>query len=88
MSEDEEAGTVFDRAEREAGRVAVPMRTICETIINHPASIGDEARACQADVVVSGKSRESRISRLLTRDSNPSILGMLPERAELMIRAS
>jgi hypothetical protein len=88
LAEDDEARSLFERVEREAGRVAVPMRAIYETTIDRPATIGVVARDCRADVVVVGKPRGGRISGLLARDPTPSILRLLPERASLMIHAS
>lgn len=88
LPEDDEARSLFDRVEREAARFGVPIRTIYEATSDRPTTIGGVARACQADVVVVGKFRGSRIDWLLARDPNPCILRMLPERASLVIRAS
>ncbi len=88
LSEDDEARATFERVGRAADQIGVPMRTIYEATGDRPATIGEVARACGADVVVVGSSRRGRLSRLLARDLTPAILRLLPERASLLIRAS
>ncbi len=88
LSEDDEARATFARVGSEADRVGVPLRTIYAATGDRPAAIGEFAGTCQVDVVVVGSPRRGRIARYLTRDSTPSILALLPERASLMIHAS
>ena len=88
LAEDDEARALFDRIGEEARRAGVPLKTLYATTADLPATIGDFARACRADVVLVGSTRRGPFARLLTRDPTPSILKMLPGHASLTIRAS
>jgi nucleotide-binding universal stress UspA family protein len=88
LSEDDEARATFDRLSSETDRVGVPLRTIYATTSDLPATIGEFARAYEADLVLVGSPRRNRFFRFLSRDLAPSLLNLLPERANLMIHAS
>jgi nucleotide-binding universal stress UspA family protein len=88
LDEDDEARAILDRLGAETARLGVPLRTIYATTGDRPATIGEFARACEADVVLVGSPRRSRFARFLSRDLAPSILKLLPERASLTIRLS
>ncbi len=88
LAEDDEARATFERIESEAGRLAVPLRTLYEVTADRSATIGEVATACSADVVVVGSSRRSLIFRLFSGDASPGLIRRLPERASLMIHAS
>jgi nucleotide-binding universal stress UspA family protein len=86
--EDDQAKATFQRVEELASQAGVPLRTFYETTGDRSATIGEVARATEADVVIVGSPRKHGVARFLTRDPNPSILKLLPERASLMIHAS
>jgi nucleotide-binding universal stress UspA family protein len=86
--EDDQAKAAFDRVGELASQGGVPFRTFYETTADCPSTIGEVARATGADVVIVGSSRRHGVARFLTRDPNPSILKVLPERASLLIHAS
>jgi nucleotide-binding universal stress UspA family protein len=88
LLEDDQAKATFDRVGELATQSSVPFRTFYETTADRPVTIGEVARATQADVVIVGSSRRNGVARFFTRDPNPSILKVLPERASLMIHAS
>ena len=84
LSEDDEAGTLFDRVERDAGRVGVPD---ADDLRNdrQPPRDHQRGRAC----FPGGRGGRREIPeeshlQLPERDPNPSILRMLPEHACLL----
>jgi hypothetical protein len=88
LPEDDVARAIFDRLGSEADRVGVPLRTMYATTADLPATIGKFARACEADVVLVGSPRRRRFLRFLSRDLTPSLLKLLPGRANLMVHAT
>jgi len=88
LAEDAEARAAFGRIAEEAGRLGIPFQTRYAITADRPATIGEVARECAADVVVVGAARRNGITGFLTRDPNPSILRFLPEHASLTIHAS
>ncbi len=88
LLEDDEANATFERVGEQACRAGIPLQTLYATTADLPATIGEFARDCKADVVLVGSTRRAGFARFLSRDPTPSILKMLPGHASLTIRAS
>ena len=88
LAEDAEARATFDRVAERAAELGIPHQSRYQITADRPATIGEVARECAADVVLVGATRKNGIAGFLTRDPNPSILRFLPEHASLTIHAS
>jgi nucleotide-binding universal stress UspA family protein len=88
LNEDSQAQAVFQRVGLEASQAGVPMRTYYEATADRSTTILEFTRTLQADVLVLGTTRRSRLWKALTGDVTQSILSHLPEHASLMIHAS
>lgn len=87
LPEDDEARLTFDRVADEADRLGIPHQARYAITADRPATIGEYARECLADVVLVGANRRNGIAGFLARDPNPAIIRSLPDHASLTIHA-